>query len=120
MKRPLLILSACLCALAAAVSCSSGLRTADGQSVPDRVMGVYLPYPETVAPSPGAPEGYETFYISHYGRHGSRYLLYDSQYAFVRDVLSRALPTASSRHRVRKPLRIFSKPIRSSKAGPGC
>lgn len=90
MKRPLLILSACLCALAAAVSCSSGLRTADGQSVPDRVMGVYLPYPETVAPSPGAPEGYETFYISHYGRHGSRYLLYDSQYAFVRDVLSRA------------------------------
>lgn len=90
MKRALLILSACLCALAAAASCSSGLRTADGQSVPDRVMGVYLPYPETVAPSPGAPEGYETFYISHYGRHGSRYLLYDSQYAFVRDVLSRA------------------------------
>lgn len=41
-------------------------------------------------PVPGAPEGYETFYISHYGRHGSRYLLYDSQYAFVRDVLSRA------------------------------
>ena len=90
MKRPLLILSACLCALAAAVSCSSSQRTADGQSVPDRVMGVYLPYPETVAPAPGAPEGYETFYISHYGRHGSRYLLYDSQYAFVRDVLSRA------------------------------
>lgn len=90
MKRPLLILSACLCALATAVSCSRSPRTADGQSVPDRVMGVYLPYPEAVVPVPGAPEGYETFYISHYGRHGSRYLLYDSQYAFVRDILSRA------------------------------
>lgn len=91
MKRSLLILSICLCAIATAVSCTScGLRTADGYAVPDRVMGVYLTYLETVAPVSDAPEGYEAFYISHYGRHGSRYLLYDFQYASVREILSRA------------------------------
>ncbi len=90
MKRPLLLLAACACALAAALSCTTGPRTADGHTVPERVMGVYLPYPDTVAPAPGAPEGYRTCYISHYGRHGSRYLLDEDQYASVRDVLARA------------------------------
>ena len=78
MKRAVLLLSAFVCAFAAAISCSPGPRTADGQPIPDRVMGVYLPYPEAVGPAPGTPEGYEPFYISHYGRHGSRYLLCDS------------------------------------------
>lgn len=90
MKRAVLLLSAFVCAFAAAISCSPGPRTADGQPIPDRVMGVYLPYPEAVGPAPGTPEGYEPFYISHYGRHGSRYLLCDSQYVFVHDVLARA------------------------------
>ena len=67
-----------------------GPRTADGNVVCDRVMGVYRLYPERVAALPEAPEGYEAFYISHYGRHGSRYLLADSQYLWVHDLLSRA------------------------------
>lgn len=37
-----------------------------------------------------APAGYKPFYISHYGRHGSRSDWGGSQYAMVRDVLSRA------------------------------
>ncbi|MCD8034756.1 MAG: hypothetical protein LUF83_10755 [Alistipes sp.] len=90
MKRAVLLLSAFVCTLAAAISCSPGPRTADGQPIPDRVMGVYLPYPEAVDSAPGTPESYEPFYISHYGRHGSRYLLCDSQYVFVHDILSRA------------------------------
>lgn len=65
-------------------------RTADGKPVCERVLGVYRLYPEQVAPLPEAPEGYEAFYISHYGRHGSRYLLADSQYFWVHDLLSRA------------------------------
>ena len=90
MKRAILLISVLAFALAAAVSCSSGQRTLDGHAVPESVMGTYLVYPENPAPVPGAPEGYEAFYISHYGRHGSRYLLYDTQYVFVHDVLSRA------------------------------
>ena len=83
-----LLLSAALLA-----SCSTGPegpRTADGKPVGEQIMGVYRLYPERVAPLPEAPEGYEAFYISHYGRHGSRYLLADSQYLWVHDLLSRA------------------------------
>ena len=36
------------------------------------------------------PKGYEPFYISHYGRHGSRWLLDTWQYNEVLDVLERA------------------------------
>ena len=36
-----------------------------------------------------APKGYEPFYISHYGRHGSRSEWGGAQYAHVRDVLAR-------------------------------
>ena len=31
----------------------------------------------------GLPEGYEVFYLSHYGRHGSRWLPHDSRYEWV-------------------------------------
>lgn len=40
------------------------------------------PYLETVPPSQTqAPEGYEPFHMEHYGRHGSRWLLGDEDYA---------------------------------------
>lgn len=56
--------------------------------------GVYLAYPVTDkgnAPdiSP-APAGYEPFYVSHYGRHGSRYLILNENYEIVRDALHAA------------------------------
>lgn len=37
-----------------------------------------------------APKGYEPFYMSHYGRHGSRWLLGDNDYSFVIKVLKKA------------------------------
>ena len=37
-----------------------------------------------------APKGYEAFYISHYGRHGSRSDWGGSQYKLVRDLLTKA------------------------------
>ena len=44
----------------------------------------YLAYPVPVKKLTPAPEGYKPFYISHYGRHGSRYLIgrrdYDRPY----------------------------------------
>ncbi|MBQ9192918.1 MAG: histidine acid phosphatase [Bacteroidales bacterium] len=42
--------------------------------------GNYANYPvPTTLPTP-APEGYEPFYISHYGRHGARYMTSDRSY----------------------------------------
>lgn len=49
-----------------------------------RLAGVYFAYPapDSVILTP-APEGYHPFYISHYGRHGSRWLPSDSRYEWV-------------------------------------
>lgn len=56
----------------------------------DRAAGIYHSYEPGTSSDVPVPEGYEVFYISHYGRHGSRYLLADSQYLWVHDLLSRA------------------------------
>lgn len=46
--------------------------------------GIYYAYPAPKKPvSVKAPEGYIPFYISHYGRHGSRWLPSDSRYIWV-------------------------------------
>ncbi len=47
------------------------------------------PFKHAVASTP-PPPGYEPFYISHFGRHGSRYLVKDSEYKEVLDVFYRA------------------------------
>ena len=56
------------------------------QKSPEQLGGVYYAYP---APSSAGyssidvPSGYEPFYISHYGRHGSRWLTSDERYEWV-------------------------------------
>ena len=58
---------------------------------PGRTGGSYFAYPGPVqkALTP-APEGYEPFYISHYGRHGSRYLTDNKYYVRSIDKLEKA------------------------------
>lgn len=46
----------------------------------NKAGGVYLAYPEVTARQTPAPKGYKPFYISHYARHGSRYLLGDGDF----------------------------------------
>ena len=57
------------------------------QKSPEQMGGVYYAYPiETGTDKPqlqSAPAGYEPFYISHYGRHGSRWLTNDGRYLWV-------------------------------------
>jgi len=55
----------------------------------------YLAYPEPkgVSLTP-APAGYEAFYLSHYGRHGSRWLIGRSAYEKAYDVLREAADSA--------------------------
>ncbi|MCR4602434.1 MAG: GH92 family glycosyl hydrolase [Prevotella sp.] len=50
---------------------------------PERTGGVYYAYPVTVAQRVKMPAGYEPFYISHYGRHGSRWLPSEERYEWV-------------------------------------
>lgn len=63
---------------------------------PEKTAGVYYAYPtkDIVAYTP-APKGYEAFYISHFGRHGSRYLISDSDYKEVLDLFDNANKNAA-------------------------
>lgn len=70
MRRALGIL-ACLC----------GLLTAWGQSS-EQLGSSYFAYPTPPALTP-APEGYEPIMLSHYARHGSRWLTEDRRYEEV-------------------------------------
>lgn len=45
--------------------------------------GNYCDYPNPTGHVTPAPAGYEPFYVSHYGRHGSRYMTDDDAYKYV-------------------------------------
>ena len=47
---------------------------------PAKAGGVYYMYPFHDHKVTPPPKGYKTVYLSHYGRHGARYLLNDTQY----------------------------------------
>lgn len=57
--------------------------------------GVYFAYPVKESKNTPAPPGYKPFYISHYGRHGSRYLISTSDYTNLRDLLHAAYDAGS-------------------------
>ena len=74
MNRFLVILAALLLGVAANAQ----------KKTPEQTGGVYYAYPVShrlIDPTP--PAGYVPFYISHYGRHGSRWLPSDSRYEWV-------------------------------------
>lgn len=57
---------------------------------PGRAGGVYLAYPitdDSQVSFTKAPKGYKPFYVSHYGRHGSRFLINDADYLKPLEVL---------------------------------
>lgn len=56
----------------------------------EKTGGVYWAYPLDFAPQTKAPKGYKPFYVSHYGRHGSRYLIGDRDYKWLVDLLEDA------------------------------
>ncbi len=43
----------------------------------EKTGGVYWAYPLDIPQQTKAPKGYKPFYVSHYGRHSSRYLVSD-------------------------------------------
>ena len=58
---------------------------------PELAAGLFNPYPDhNIGIISDAPKGYRPFYISHYGRHGSRWLANDREYSNVTKPLERA------------------------------
>ena len=56
----------------------------------NKAGGVYLAYPTVEAMQTPAPKGYKPFYVSHYGRHGSRYLISDKDYQVIIELMQKA------------------------------
>ncbi|WP_308757000.1 histidine phosphatase family protein [uncultured Bacteroides sp.] len=56
----------------------------------NKSASVYYAYPQVDENYTPVPAGYTPFYISHYGRHGSRYLISDTDYLSVMQVLEKA------------------------------
>lgn len=53
---------------------------------PEKTGSIYYAYPTPKEETNAVPAGYTPFYITHYGRHGSRWLTEDSRYTDVIDV----------------------------------
>ena len=71
--------------------------------------GNYANYPVPTGHLTPAPDGYEPFYISHYGRHGARYMTSDKHYRRLKEALDSARTLGilteygkDVRHRIKK------------------
>ena len=88
MKRIQLIL---LCLLLLGLSAAAQTTREELLSHIELATANYACYPRPTGNLTPAPKGYEAFYISHYGRHGSRYMTGDKQYRRLRKQLDSAL-----------------------------
>lgn len=79
-------LALCLLPMAAAAQAERDEVLADL----NKAGSVYYAYPVGTIEQTPAPKGYEPFYISHYGRHGSRYLIADNDYLWVLQLMRKA------------------------------
>lgn len=77
-------------AAASAVPCLSQTTAEEMFSTPEKCGGVYYAYPITERHDTPVPKGYKPFYVSHYGRHGSRYLISDNDYKWVMEAFHKA------------------------------
>ena len=74
-------------ALMAVLTLTAGVRE-DFKADPKRSANNYQAYPTTGFPElTAAPSGYEPFFINHYGRHGSRWLIHEESYTYPMQML---------------------------------
>ena len=86
MKR---LYSILLLTLLVGFTLTAGVRE-DFKANPKLSANNYQAYPTTGFPAiTPAPEGYEPFFINHYGRHGSRWLINNNKYAYPLQMLEK-------------------------------
>ena len=88
MKRNLTIVMLLLLALTAGAQGNAVLDQLKGD--PRKSYGTDYPYSFVNRPLTKAPKGYKPFYISHYGRHGSRYYWNAMLYQELANLLTKA------------------------------
>ena len=88
MKRTLLVLTALLLSSVAWGQKADVKAEIMADSL--RAYGADYPYPERVPSLTPAPKGYKAFYLSHYGRHGSRYYWGPNLYPRIDSILVEA------------------------------
>ncbi|MBR5685260.1 MAG: histidine-type phosphatase [Muribaculaceae bacterium] len=75
--------------LLVSITLTAGVRE-DFKANPKLSANNYQAYPTTGFPAiTAAPEGYEPFFINHYGRHGSRWLINNNKYAYPLQMLEK-------------------------------
>ena len=79
-----------LCLLAFGLQAQAQTSREELLSHMELTAGNYANYPVPTGHLTPAPEGYEPFYISHYGRHGARYMTSDKHYKRVKEALDSA------------------------------
>lgn len=93
MKKTINLIIALLAFGSTMLAQTSGAQTSARKEIHDNMLlcaSNYVAYPDpTVALTP-APKGYEPFYLTHYGRHGSRWLIGDWEYKKAIDILEDA------------------------------
>lgn len=72
---------------------------------PEKTAGIYYAYPVTTAQRLPIPDGFEIFYIAHYGRHGSRWVTSEDRYTWVNSHFADKKQLTKQGRRVRKQLK---------------
>lgn len=83
-----IVLSVCLCGIHL-----NGFAQSTREAILEdiaRTGGVYYTYPVKEAIATPPPKGYKPFYISHYARHGSRWIQSEQDYKTVVDIFEKA------------------------------
>ena len=76
-------------AVLGALALQAGVRD-DFKAHPKMSANNYQAYPDSVLPAlTAAPAGYEPFFINHYGRHGSRWLINEKKYTYPLQMLEK-------------------------------
>ena len=111
-KKILLLLTVVLCTITAGAGVKDDFKRDIRQSA-----GNYWAYPDKDLPDVGAyPDGYKPFFINHYGRHGSRWLIGKHLYNFPVEQLEKGERNGKLTKRGREVLAILRE-LRASAQG---
>ena len=98
---------------------TAGVRD-DFKANPKLSANNYQAYPTSGFPTlTAAPEGYEPFFINHYGRHGSRWLIQESKYTYPLQMLEKGERNGKLTRRGQKVLDILRQVHQASKGRLG-